>query len=67
MSRKQHTVVTISIRMTLPKGSNVAALTNYIGSAIATFGGGLDPEDPHFGITRESFTVNLVKKETTYV
>lgn len=64
--RKQQTTVTLSIRTTLPKGSNVAALLEYIRAAVASHGGGLDPEDPYFNSKNEQFTVNLVKKETTY-
>ena len=64
--RKQTTTVTLSIRTTLPKGSNVAELLDYVRNAIASHGGGLDPEDHYFHARDLGFTVNLVKKETTY-
>lgn len=67
MSKAQTTVVTLEIRVNLPKGSNAAMLMEYVGDAIQGWGGGKAPDDPHFGLKRgEDFIVKLVKKETTY-
>lgn len=64
--KKQQTTVTLSLRTVLPKGSNVAELLEYIRSALASHGGGLDPLSPYFDSKAEHFVINLVKKETTY-
>lgn len=66
VARSQEIVVTFAVKVKMPKGSNGAALQHYIREAIAGWGGGKDPDDPHFGIKEEDFTVRMVKKEVSY-
>jgi hypothetical protein len=67
MSRKTKTEITAQLRMQVPEGANVAMVLEYIRSAVSSYAGGLDPENPMFDINKEEFTMKLVKKETTYV
>lgn len=63
MARHKGTTVTYEVKVQLPKGSNAHEMQLYIRDAIKSH---LDPADPHFSIPEETYTVRLVKKETTY-
>lgn len=63
---RRQIVLTMSIRMMLPSGSNAAEALDYVSAALASHGGGMDPESPYFEREARQFTVNLTKKEITY-
>jgi len=56
----------MQVRVTVPEGSNIAELSDFMRKALSSYGGGLDPESPYFESANMDFTVKLVKKETTY-
>lgn len=62
--RKTRTLLTLQVKIEVPKGSNGSDVMQYVRTAVGTHKGGLDPEDPLFEIGE--VTVSLVKKETTY-
>lgn len=64
--RKVKTMLTLQVRVEIPKGSNAAEVMNYLRVAISSYGGGLAPDNPFFDWTKDSVTVSLLKKETTY-
>ena len=71
MSRKVRTTVTLEVRINIPPRSNAAAIQQFVGGAIQSYGCGIDPDDPLSSIKEQGpgkdFTVRLVKKETSYV
>ncbi len=66
MARQVEQILTMQVKIKLPKGSNAHALQLYLREAIQGWGGGKDPDDPHFHIEAEDFTVRMVKKEVIY-
>lgn len=67
--KEQKVTVTVQVRMVLPPGANGSDAVQYIGDAVQSHGGGLDPEHPFFSVKRgKDFTVRMVKRkvETTY-
>lgn len=68
MSKQVKIEVVFNVRMQVPRGANLLQTQQFIRSAIQSYGGGLDPEDPFFDITADDFTVAYMKKieVTTY-
>lgn len=66
MSKRLETVVTFAVKLKLPPGSNASDAQQYIIEAMLSHGGGGRPEDPFFHLDKDSFTVALRKRETTY-
>ena len=66
MSRKTETIATFEVRIPVPAGGNIAALSQYIRDAIGNWSGGGDPSDPLFHLDRETIVVKLKEKKTTY-
>lgn len=66
MSRTTQTVLTLRVKIPVPKGANGAMVMDYVRSAIASYGGRLDSQSPMFDPETRVATVSLLKKETTY-
>ena len=66
MSRSPRTVATFTVTMSIPKGSNVAEVSDYIREALQYYGSHLDPVHPMHSIETSWFTVILKQKTTNY-
>lgn len=64
MGRRSKTTVTFRVKLAVPTGSNIQALTEYVRDALKSHRGGLDPQDPLFEVNEP--TVSLLKRETIY-
>lgn len=67
MGRKAKSLLTLSVKIAIPDGSNAALVQQYVRAAIISHAGGLDFQtDPLAHLDRESIKVSLLKKEVTY-
>lgn len=66
MSRKAKSRVSLKVSVDMPPGSNIAMLREFIRCAIISAPGGLRPDDPMHDLDRDSVTVSLLQKVTTY-
>lgn len=62
MSKRAQTTILASVRLELPPGANTKAAVDYVRSAVRSWCGGLDPEDPMFDLERNSVKVALLQK-----
>ena len=68
MSRKSFQRVTLSVELTLPPGVNQTRAAEYCKAAITEHAGGLDSQDPLFGMPGpEAPIVRVTKRETIYI
>ena len=60
------TKVELMVRLTVPTGSNVQDVTQYVRDAVQFHKGGLDSKDPLFLLNPDEIAVKLLRKETLY-
>lgn len=68
MARKNQTILTLSVRMTIPKGSNAAEALEIVRDGIKSrmrVTATTSP-NPTWSTVMDTVTVNLVKKEVSY-
>lgn len=67
MSRRSRVTIEVLVRMPLPAGAKPAQALAYVRAAIGSHAGGLDPHNPMFDLAPTGFTIQIVKRETTYL
>jgi hypothetical protein len=66
VTKKIETILTFKVRLKIPTGCSVPEAQQYIRDALQSHGGGGRPEDPFFNLSKDDFTVSILKKETNY-